>query len=67
MPAKEIKELRKSGKLREALTMAQDELQADPTNIWAKRNISWVYYDELKIWEQFQTILKRKKLIFNGL
>tara|TARA_B110000240_G_scaffold190428_1_gene231600 strand:- start:432 stop:554 length:123 start_codon:yes stop_codon:yes gene_type:complete len=40
MPAKEIKELRKSGKLREALTMAQDELQADPTNIWAKRNIS---------------------------
>lgn len=48
MPAKEIKELRKSGKLREALTMAQDELQADPTNIWAKRNISWVYYDLIK-------------------
>ena len=48
MPAKEIKELRQSGQLEEALTMAQTELVADPSNIWAKRNISWVYYDYLK-------------------
>ena len=48
MPAKEIKELRQSGKLDEALEMAKNELIANPENIWAKRNISWVYYDYLK-------------------
>lgn len=48
MPAKEIKELRQSGKLDEALLMAQSELDAAPDNIWAKRNISWVYYEYLK-------------------
>lgn len=48
MPAKEIKELRQSGRLEEALTMAKAELQADPENIWPKRNISWVYYEYLK-------------------
>ena len=48
MPAKEIKELRQSGKLEEALEMAKTELIANPENIWAKRNISWVYYDYLK-------------------
>ena len=48
MPAKEIKELRQSGKLEEALIMAKAELESQPDNIWAKRNISWVYYDYLK-------------------
>ena len=48
MPSKEIKELRQSGKLEEALTMAKAELEVQPDNIWAKRNISWVYYDYLK-------------------
>jgi hypothetical protein len=48
MPAKEIKELRQSGKLEEALNMAKAELDAQPDNIWAKRNISWVYYEYLK-------------------
>ncbi|WP_418637413.1 DUF7017 domain-containing protein [Winogradskyella sp.] len=48
MPAKEIKELRQSGRLDEALTMAQEELNAQPDNIWCKRNISWVYYAFLK-------------------
>src|SRR5690554_6103065 len=48
MPAKEIKELRQAGKLEEALTMAQGELDANPENIWGKRNISWVYYEYLK-------------------
>jgi hypothetical protein len=48
MPAKEIKELRQSGKLEEALTMAKAELEILPDNIWGKRNISWVYYDYLK-------------------
>lgn len=49
MPAKEIKELRHSGKLEEALALAKSELQAEPENIWAKRNISWVYYEYLKL------------------
>ena len=48
MPAKEIKELRHAGKLEDALIMAKAELEAQPDNIWAKRNISWVYYDYLK-------------------
>ncbi len=48
MPSKEIKELRQSGKLEEALTMAKTELDVQPDNIWSKRNISWVYYEYLK-------------------
>ncbi len=49
MPAKEIKELRQAGKLEEALNLAKAELEAEPDNIWPKRNISWVYYDYLKL------------------
>ncbi|WP_027137211.1 DUF7017 domain-containing protein [Gaetbulibacter saemankumensis] len=48
MPAKEIKELRQSGRLEEALEMAQNELNKHPDNIWGKRNISWVYYEYIK-------------------
>jgi hypothetical protein len=60
MPAKEIKELRVAGKLKEALDMAETELSANPENIWAKRNISWVYYEYLKknnISDQFELFL----------
>src|SRR5690554_7115148 len=52
MPAAEIKALRQAGKLEEALTMAQEELDANPENIWGKRNISWVYYEYLKRYAQ---------------
>ncbi len=48
MPAKEITELRKSGKLEEALALAESELAVEPANIWTKRNISWVYWEYLK-------------------
>ncbi|RYE56863.1 MAG: hypothetical protein EOP48_07065, partial [Sphingobacteriales bacterium] len=48
MPAKEIKELRKSGKLNEAYEMAKIELSSAPDDIWAKRNISWVLVDFIK-------------------
>jgi hypothetical protein len=48
MPAKEIKELRQSGRTDEAYLVAKTELDAQPANIWAKRNISWVLYDYLK-------------------
>lgn len=48
MPAKEIKELRQAGMLEEALKLAKAEMEAEPENIWSKRNISWVYYEYLK-------------------
>ena len=47
MPAKEIKELRQAGKLEEAYVMAKAELDADLSNIWGKRNLSWVLYAQL--------------------
>ena len=47
MPAKEIKELRQAGKLEDAYTMAKAELEADLSNIWGKRNLSWVLYAQL--------------------
>jgi tetratricopeptide (TPR) repeat protein len=49
MSSKEIKELRQSGKLDEALSLATRELEDAPDNIWAKRNLSWVYYEYLKV------------------
>ncbi len=54
MPSKEIKELRQSGKLSEALEMAKNEFQAEPENIWTKRNLSWVYYEYLKVNANFE-------------
>lgn len=47
MPSKEIKELRQAGKLAEAYSMAKAELEADNSNIWCKRNLSWVLYAQL--------------------
>ena len=47
MPAKEIKELRLAGRLDEAYLMAKSELEADLSNIWGKRNLSWVLYAQL--------------------
>ena len=49
MPFKELKELRKSGNLQDALQMANQELESDPDNIWTKRGAAWVYYDLLKL------------------
>lgn len=43
-----VKELRKEGKLDEALILALEELKTNPENIWSKRSISWVYYEFLK-------------------
>jgi hypothetical protein len=47
MPAKEIKDLRQAGRLDEAYIMAKAELEADVSNIWGKRNLSWVLYSQL--------------------
>jgi len=48
MSYKEVKELRKAGKLEDAISLAQQELENDPTNIWNKRSVAWVYHDFLK-------------------
>ncbi len=48
MSFKEVKELRKSGKLDEALIIANQDLEKEPSNIWNKRSIAWVYHDYLK-------------------
>ncbi|MBD8489742.1 hypothetical protein IFO69_13375 [Echinicola sp. CAU 1574] len=48
MSFREIKELRKTGKLEEALEMANQALETEPDNIWNKRVAAWLYYDYLK-------------------
>lgn len=48
MSTKEIKELRQSGKLDEAIQMAYQALESDPANIWNKRAAGWVHYEYLK-------------------
>lgn len=63
MSNKEIKELRQSGKLDEALQMATQALEADPGNIWNKRAIAWVYYDFLKKYSTFDSIQLFKDML----
>lgn len=48
MSFSEVKNLRKAGSIDEAFAMAQADLNADPENIWHKRSIAWVYFDQLK-------------------
>jgi len=54
-----IKELRIAGRLDEALELAQSEFNASPDNIWAKRNLGWVFYsyvctsETISQWEVF--------------
>ena len=48
MSFKEVKELRKEGKLQEALAMANADLEHQPDNIWNKRSMGWVIYDFAK-------------------
>lgn len=65
MSFKEVKELRKSGNLDEALTKAQEDLDNDPSDIWNKRSIALVFYDFLKLnasvknYEQFRDYLSK--------
>lgn len=69
MPFKEVKELRKSGKLEEALTMANQDLEKEPANIWNKRSIAWVYHDYLKEYatkenfENFEKFINKLKAL----
>jgi hypothetical protein len=54
MSFKEVKELRKEGKLNEALEMALTDFEANPLNVWNKRALVWVYYDFLKSEASFE-------------
>lgn len=44
-----VTELRKAGQLDAALAQGLGELAARPTDVWAKRNLAWVYHDQLKL------------------
>jgi len=44
-----ITELRKAGQLDVALERGLAELAAKPADVWAKRNLAWVYHDQLKL------------------
>lgn len=48
MTTQEVNALRKEGKLDEALAMGMELYKNTPEDLWAKRALSWVYYDLLK-------------------
>ncbi|MCB0574381.1 MAG: hypothetical protein KDC61_07430, partial [Saprospiraceae bacterium] len=50
----EVNNLRKSGNLQDAFAMAQADMNADPGNIWNKRSMGWVYFDQLKAASQVE-------------
>lgn len=43
--ASKVTQLRKEGKIEEALALAQENYSKDSNNIWNKRDLSWVYYE----------------------
>ena len=67
MSFSEVKNLRKEGKLSDALEIAVKDLENNPEDIWNQRSIAWVYYDLLKIAQQqnnfndFVSIIKNIK------
>ncbi len=58
MSFKEVQRLRKSGKLEDALAIANEDLEKDQLNIWNKRSIAWVYYEFLKLHSNIENIDK---------
>lgn len=66
MSFKEITALRKSGKLDDALTMAERELKDFPDDEWIKKAAAWVYYALMKKAlesNNFQDIIRQIKKI----
>ena len=59
----QIKELRKSGKLQEALAMAAEDLTNLPEDRFAKSNIGWVYYEYLKKYAQEENVIKFSEIL----
>ena len=60
LQSQQIKELRQSGKLDEALNLAWKDLEQNIDNVFAKRNLSWVYFEFIKKYttELAKTIFK---------
>jgi len=52
MSFQQVKELRKTGKIDEALTMALNDYSQNAEDIWNKRSLAWVYYDFLKKYQK---------------
>lgn len=67
MASREIKELRQSGKLNEALEMALNEFNVNPDGIWERRNLSWVYYDFCKLYASHGDYASFEKVYSNML
>ena len=40
----EIRELRKNGRLDEALDLAKEAFEQTPDDVWLKREMAWIYY-----------------------
>lgn len=69
MSFNDVKNLRKEGKIQEALALALQNIEQDANNIWNKRALGWVYYDFSKKYAQennvdlfLETIQKIKDL-----
>lgn len=61
MISQEITQLRKAGKLEEALEKTDQALAEDSNNIWNKRAAAWVYYEYLKKYAQLDSYDDFKK------
>ncbi len=48
MSSQKVTQLRKAGKITEALELAQSLIKNNPDDLWNKRAIAWVYYEILK-------------------
>ena len=49
LQSQQIKELRQSGKLDEALNLAWKDLEQNIDNVFAKRNLSCVYFEYILV------------------
>lgn len=68
MSFKEVTELRKGGRLDEAYAMAINDLRANPENIWNKRGLAWVLYENIKTQaslEHFDTFTAKLSELLN--
>ena len=51
----EIKILRKSGKLDEAMQKGAELMEIDSENVWNKRAVSWVFYEYIKKYSELES------------
>ncbi len=65
LQTQQIKELRLSEKIEEALVLASEDLDKNPDSIYAKRNIFWVYYSFLKKYSSIDNFELFKKTLIS--